>query len=105
VHLFSAPFCVKIDLVALGPNYQALDQLFQTRQSTRQVYLKEEGLNFQEQSSLAKHSGAANEVWFHGYHDNWTRREGTRGPTMSQPTRPKDPSQEARYRGSPKDNQ
>jgi hypothetical protein len=72
-------------------NSHRLDQLFQTIQSTRQLHLKEEGLNFQEQSSFAKHSEAAGEVCYHGYHTKWTQREGIGGGgTMSQPTWPKD---------------
>jgi hypothetical protein len=62
-------------------------------------------LNFQDQRSLAKHSGAANEDWYHWYHAVWTQREGTGGHTMSWPTRPEDPGQEAHYRDSLKDNQ
>jgi hypothetical protein len=61
-------------------------------------------LNFQDQGSLAKHSGAVDEVWYHEYHVNWTWGEGKGGPTMSQPTHPEDPGQEAHYRGSLKDN-
>jgi hypothetical protein len=44
-------------------------------------------------TSLAKHlGGGTNEIWYQGYHTNWTRREGTRGSAMSWPTRPEDPS-------------
>jgi hypothetical protein len=38
------------------------------------------------------------EVWFHGYQVSWTQKKGIGGPTMSQPTRPKDPGQEAHNR-------
>jgi hypothetical protein len=43
-------------------NFQRLGQLLETIQSTRQLHLKEEGLNFQDRSSFAKHSGVADEV-------------------------------------------
>jgi hypothetical protein len=46
-------------------------------------------------SSFAKHSGAANEVWYHGYQVSWTRQKGTGGPAMSRPTQPKDLGHEA----------
>jgi hypothetical protein len=48
-------------------------------------------LNFQDQSSFAKHSRVADEVWYYGYLANWTWREGTGGPVMSQPTQAEDP--------------
>jgi hypothetical protein len=89
--------------LALGQSHPSLGELFQTRQSTRQLHLKKEGLNFQYQSSLAKHSRADDEVWYHGYHAYWTQRDGTGGPTMSRPTRLEDPGQEAHYRGGLKD--
>jgi hypothetical protein len=54
-----------------------------------------EGLNFQNQSSLAKHSGAGDVVW---YQVCWTRKGGTERPTMSQPTKPKDPGKETHDR-------
>jgi hypothetical protein len=85
MHLFSAPIRIIIDLVALGQHHETLSQLFRIRQSTQQLRLKEGGLNFQDQSSLAKQSGAADEVWYHGYHTDWTWRERTGGPTMSRP--------------------
>jgi hypothetical protein len=44
------------------------------------------------ESLLAKHSGAAEDIWYHGYHESWTWRKGTGAPTMSWSTRPKDPS-------------
>jgi hypothetical protein len=68
LHLIGAPIHVKIDLVAL-------DQLFWTRQRTQQLCHKE-GSNFLDQSSLVKHSGAADEVWYHGYLTDWTQKEG-----------------------------
>jgi hypothetical protein len=56
-------------------------------------------MNFQDQNMLAKLSGAADEVWYHGYQIYWTQKRGTGGPTMSQPTWPKNPGQEAHNRG------
>jgi hypothetical protein len=49
-------------------NFQRLGQLIETIQSTRQLFLKEEGLNFQDRSSFVKHLGAANKFWYYGYH-------------------------------------
>jgi hypothetical protein len=60
-------------------NSQRLGQLLETIQSTGQLHLKEEGFDFQDQSPFAKHSGAADEVWYHGYHAKWTQREGIGG--------------------------
>jgi hypothetical protein len=56
-------------------NFQRLGQLIETIQSTQQLFLKEEGLNFQDRSSFVKHLGAADKVWYHGYHVKWTWRE------------------------------
>jgi hypothetical protein len=50
-----------------------------------------------------KHLGTADVVWYHGFHANCSRREGTGGSSMSQPTRPKDLGQEAHYRGGLED--
>jgi hypothetical protein len=72
---------IKINNILGGTrlNSQRLDQLLETIQSTRQLHLKEEGLNFQDRSSFAKHSGATDEVWYYRYHTKWTQREGIRG--------------------------
>jgi hypothetical protein len=67
-------------LAALGRNYQELDQLFQMKKSTQQHHMKEEGLNFQEQGSLAKQSGATDDVWYDGYHADWTWKAEQGGP-------------------------
>jgi hypothetical protein len=40
-------------------------------------------------------AGEPDKVWYHGYHVSWTQQKGTGGPTMSQPTQPKDMGQEA----------
>jgi hypothetical protein len=37
------------------------------------------------------------DVWYHGYSTNRTRKRWIGGPIMSQPTRPRDPGQEAHY--------
>jgi hypothetical protein len=37
-------------------------------------------------------------------HASWTQQKGIGGPTMSQPTRPKDTGQEAHNRGGLEDN-
>jgi hypothetical protein len=42
-------------------------------------FTNKEGLNSQDRGSLAKHSGAADEVWYHGYQADWTQREGLGG--------------------------
>jgi hypothetical protein len=72
---------IKINNILGGTrlNSQTLDQLFQTIQSTRQLHLKKEHLNFQDRSSFAKHSRPTDEVWYHMYHAKWTRREGIVG--------------------------
>jgi hypothetical protein len=46
----------------------ALGQLFQNKTEHSVISSKGGRLDFQDQSSLAKHSGAAEEVWYHGYH-------------------------------------
>jgi hypothetical protein len=55
---------IKINNILGGTrlNSQRLDQLLETIQSTRQLHLNEEGLNFQDRISFAKHSGATDEV-------------------------------------------
>jgi hypothetical protein len=55
-------------------------------------------MNFQDQSSLAKHSGggAADVVWYHGYQVSWTRKRRIGGPDMC---RPRNHGQEAHNRG------
>jgi hypothetical protein len=60
--------------------------------------LKEEGLNFQDQSSLAKHLGATDEVWCRGYQVYKIQKRGIGGPNMSWPTL--DTDKEAHDQGS-----
>jgi hypothetical protein len=56
------------------------------KQSTRQLHLKEEGLNSQDHGSLARHLEAANEVWYHRYPTDWTQNEGMGGlPRIGSP--------------------
>jgi hypothetical protein len=49
-------------------------------------------------------AGAADKVWYHGYEVSDTHQRETGGPSMSQPTRPKDTGQEALNRGGLEDN-
>jgi hypothetical protein len=66
-------------------NSQRLGQLLETIQSTRQLHLKEEGLNFQDWSSFAKYSGAIDEVWYHWYHTKMDLERRNRGPPWVSP--------------------
>jgi hypothetical protein len=101
------PFLVNMNMVELDGK-KVLIRPFQAKSTKgKDVVIGDERLSrlkFQDQISLAKHSGAADEVWSHGYSTVWTQREGTGGPTMSRPTRPEDLGQEAHYQGSLKDN-
>jgi hypothetical protein len=89
-------------LVVLGQGYQTLDQLFQIRQITRQF--QKEGLNFEDQISLVKHSRGL--LTRFGTMDTMPTglKEKEQGATMSQPTQPEDPGQKSHYRGDLEDN-
>jgi hypothetical protein len=71
-------------------NSQRLGQVCQNIQSSRQLDLKEEGLNFWDRNSFAMHSVAAHEICYHRYHAKWTWWEGA-GAAISQPTWPRRP--------------
>jgi hypothetical protein len=86
VHLLNAPIRVFKKLE------ETRSELFNTRpepRSTRLVSLKSKLAldNFTEigrfsllgKSSLDKHSGAADDIWYHGYHVSRTRRKGIGG--------------------------
>jgi hypothetical protein len=54
--------------LALGQSHVALRQVIPSRTEHSTASPKQEGLLVKDRSSLAKHSGAADEVWYHGYH-------------------------------------
>jgi hypothetical protein len=83
LHLIGAPIRVLTNLgglsqshLALNQSQIALNELFQNKWSTRQLRQNTEDLINQVQSSLVKHSPAADEVWYHGTKSPRLGREG-----------------------------
>jgi hypothetical protein len=77
LHLIGAPH-IEIDLVALS-------QLFFTELSTQHLHQEQGRLRITDGCSLSKHSRATDEVLYHGYLTNQTRRARKGGGTRVGP--------------------
>jgi hypothetical protein len=116
LHLIGAPIqCTYLhfskNLVEFGQSHLVLDQSqialnmsFHVRWSTQQLHRSRKIWLIKDQSSLAKHSETADDVWYHEYHVFWTWQKGTWGSTKSRPTQPKSKDQGAHNRGGLEDN-